>query len=103
MPHGATAAISSGRAESFPREHIRLSVGRSLALALEFLLAADILRTAVEPTWEELGRLAAIAAIRTALNFFLRREIAHEEQRQECQGDREGMRDTEKAHSLRTH
>ncbi len=66
--------------ESFPRERIRLTLGRSLALALEFLLAADILRTAVDPSWEELGRLAAIAAIRTALNFFLQHEIAREEQ-----------------------
>ncbi len=76
--------------EPFPRERIRLGVGRSLALALEFLLAADILRTAVEPTWEEIGRLAAIAAIRTALNFFLDREIAEEERRLERQtGSRE--------------
>jgi uncharacterized membrane protein len=78
--------------ESFPREAIRLTLGRSLALALEFLLAADILRTAVEPTWEEIGRLAAIAAIRTALNFFLQREITQEEQRlrQPGQGETAG-------------
>ena len=75
--------------ESFPREGIRLTLGRSLALALEFLLAADILRTAVEPTWEEIGRLAAIAAIRTALNFFLQREIAQEEQRLRASGSGE--------------
>lgn len=68
------------RATAFPREGVRLTLGRSLALALEFLLAADILRTAVDPSWEELGRLAAIAAIRTALNFFLQHEIAREEQ-----------------------
>ncbi|MDP9354462.1 MAG: DUF1622 domain-containing protein [Chloroflexota bacterium] len=73
------------RAEPFPRERIRLSLGRSLALALEFLLAADILRTAVEPTWDEIERLAAIAAIRTALNFFLDREITNEERRIERQ------------------
>ena len=68
------------RAQAFPSEGVRLTLGRSLALALEFLLAADILRTAVDPSWEELGRLAAIAAIRTALNFFLQHEIAREEQ-----------------------
>ena len=62
----------------FPPEGLRLGLGRSLALSLEFLLGADILRTAVEPSWEEIGRLAAIAAIRTALNFFLQREIAGE-------------------------
>jgi uncharacterized membrane protein len=70
-----------GRSEPFPQERIRLGVGRSLALALEFLLAADIVRTAVAPTWAEIGKLAAIAAIRTALNFFLQREIAEEERR----------------------
>ena len=36
-----------------------------LVLALEFLLAADILRTAISPTWNDIGQLAAIAAIRT--------------------------------------
>ena len=64
-----------GRAQPFPPDGLRLQLGRSLALALEFLLGADILRTAVEPSWEEIGRLAAIAAIRTALNYFLQVEI----------------------------
>lgn len=67
-----------GRSRPFPPQTLRLELGRSLALALEFLLGADILRTAVEPTWEEIGRLAAIAAIRTLLNFFLQREIVGE-------------------------
>lgn len=57
------------------KEDIRLRLGRWLALSLELLLGADILRTAVAPTWSEIGQLAAIAAIRTALNFFLQREI----------------------------
>lgn len=60
---------------------IRLSLGRFLALGLEFQLAGDILRTAIAPSFKEIGQLAAIAAIRTALNYFLGREIA-EEQRQ---------------------
>lgn len=67
-----------GRQRPFPPETLRLELGRSLALALEFLLGADILRTAVEPTWDEIARLAAIAAIRTALNYFLQQEIARE-------------------------
>ncbi len=61
---------------------MRLALGRSLALSLEFLLGADILRTAVEPSGDEIPRLAAIAAIRTALNYFLRREIADEAKRE---------------------
>jgi uncharacterized membrane protein len=68
----------SGRRNALPSDAARLALGRSLALSLEFLLGADILRTAVEPSWDEIGRLAAIAAIRTALNYFLQREIAGE-------------------------
>jgi len=58
-------------------EQVRLNLGRWLALALEFELAADILRTAVAPTWNEIGQLAAIIVLRTALNYFLQREIDH--------------------------
>ncbi len=57
---------------------VRLSLGRFLALGLEFQLASDVLSTAIAPSFEELGKLAAVAAIRTALNFFLAREIAEE-------------------------
>lgn len=65
------------------KEEIRLKLGRWLALSLEFALAADILRTAVAPTWDEIGKLAAIAVLRTALNFFLQREIDGAQARQE--------------------
>jgi uncharacterized membrane protein len=54
---------------------VRLDLGKSLALSLEFLLAADILRTAITPTWEDIGKLSAIAALRTLLNYFLEREL----------------------------
>jgi uncharacterized membrane protein len=57
---------------------IRLSLGRFLALGLEFQLAGDVLRTAIAPSFAEIGQLAAIAAIRTALNYFLTKEIQAE-------------------------
>ena len=57
------------------KESLRLELGRWLAVALEFTLAADILRTAIAPSWDDIGKLAAIAALRTLLNFFLQREI----------------------------
>ncbi|MEY2233443.1 DUF1622 domain-containing protein [Streptomyces virginiae] len=57
---------------------MRLSLGRFLVLGLEFQLAGDVLRTAVAPSFTEIGQLAAIAAIRTILNFFLTWEIAQE-------------------------
>lgn len=58
---------------------VRLLLARYLALGLEFQLAADILSTAIAPTWERIGKLAAIAVIRTGLNFFLMREMEHEQ------------------------
>lgn len=66
-------------------EGIRLHLGHWLAVALELLLAADILKTAVAPTWDDIGKLAAIAAIRTALNYFLDREVREEERRTQAE------------------
>lgn len=57
---------------------IRLAFARYLTLALELQLAADILSTAVAPTWDRIGKLAAIAVIRTTLNHFLNKEIREE-------------------------
>lgn len=58
--------------------NLRLELGKTLAIALEFLLAADILRTAVAPTWSDIGKLASIAVLRTLLNYFLDRELQSE-------------------------
>ena len=60
-------------------EKSRLTLARFLALGLEFQLAADVLTTAIAPSWTQIGKLAAIAVIRTALNFFLAGEIKKEE------------------------
>ncbi len=57
---------------------IRLDLGRFVVLGIEFQLAGDLLRTAVAPSFTEIGQLGAIAAIRTVLNYFLRIEIRHE-------------------------
>lgn len=60
---------------------IRLQLARYLTLALEFQLAADILSTSVSPTWDGIGKLAAIAVIRTALNYFINLEMKEEQRR----------------------
>jgi uncharacterized membrane protein len=57
---------------------IRLTFGMWLALALEFQLGADILATTVAPNFSSLGQLAAIALIRTFLNYFLNKELESE-------------------------
>ena len=73
-------AVGRRRHGEFVR--VRLGLGRYLALGLEFQLASDILTTAIAPTFEEIGKLAAIATIRTLLNFFLRREIEESDRAQ---------------------
>lgn len=59
----------------------RLILARYLALALELQLGADILSTAVAPSWDSIGKLGAIAVIRTLLNYFLSKEMEREEVR----------------------
>ena len=61
-----------------------LSLARWLVLGLEFMLAADIVRTVVHPTWEELGQLGATALIRTFLNYFLERDLEAAERTREA-------------------
>ena len=53
----------------------RLTLASYLVLALEFQLGADILSTAISPSWDQIGKLGAIAVIRTGLNYFLLREL----------------------------
>jgi uncharacterized membrane protein len=65
-PH--TASIVS-------RKAIWVSFATWLLLALEFELAADVLETAISPTWNDVGMLASIAGIRTILNYFLEHDI----------------------------
>ncbi len=74
-------SLFSPRMETYNR--IRLTLARYLALALEFQLGADILSTAIAPSWDQIGKLGAIAVIRTALNYFLTREMREEREKAE--------------------
>ena len=47
-----------------------------ILLALEFALAADLIDTVITPSWEDIGQLGSIAAIRIALGYFLGRDIS---------------------------
>ena len=91
----AVAIVSYGAVEAFIRL-VRIGVAPSashgarkqiwqrfgvwLLLGLEFELAADIIRTVVSPTWQDIGELAAIAAIRTFLNYFLEKDVERAEE-----------------------
>jgi uncharacterized membrane protein len=55
----------------------RMVFGTAVSVSLELLLGADVLATAVAPSWDDIGKLAAIAILRTGLNYFLERELRH--------------------------
>jgi uncharacterized membrane protein len=73
---GVINAILTGTAGEMRGREIWLKFATWILLALEFALAADIVRTAVAPTWEDISKLAVIATIRTMLNYFLAKDIA---------------------------
>jgi uncharacterized membrane protein len=58
-------------------------LGRWLVAGLTFQLAADVIETAIAPEWDDIGRLGAIAVIRTFLNYFLERDLSDVEKRQQ--------------------
>lgn len=67
--------------EIFTKEAVRLNeairgrLSSYLILGLEFFIAGDVVKTIITPTWETLGMLGAIVAIRTVLSYFLTKEI----------------------------
>ena len=74
MLHGYSKVLHQN---SEKKEILRVRFGSSVAIALEMLLGADVLATAVAPSWDDIGKLAAIAVLRTALNYFLQKELEH--------------------------
>jgi len=70
---GTGVLLSS--ASGHERRDVWLRYARWLVAALTFQLAADIVESSMSATWESIGRLAAIAAIRTFLNYFLERDL----------------------------
>ena len=88
--------LFTGDAPPQAKVAVRLTLGRWLAVALEFELAADVLNTAVTPTWADIEKLAAIAALRTALNYFLEKEIS-EESRPEQQATESRLHEMKRA------
>jgi len=62
---------------------IWLGFAKVLVAALSIQLAADVIESSISTSWEAIGRLAAIAAIRTFLDYFLGRDMAEIRERQQ--------------------
>ena len=56
-----------------------LRYARWLVAALTFQLAADIIETSISTSWQTIGRVGAIAVIRTFLNYFLERDVEQQQ------------------------
>src|SRR5262249_10924195 len=67
---GRTVTNVIARSDIRAIKDVWLRLAGWILLALEFELGADIVRTSISPTWEDVGKLAAIAAIRTVLSIF---------------------------------
>jgi uncharacterized membrane protein len=65
----------TARAHNVQMRAVWLQFAHWLVAALTFQLAADIVSTSFAPTWNDVGRLVAIAAIRTFLSYFLDHEV----------------------------
>lgn len=74
-------AMARPSAEGRQFHQIWLRYARWLVGSLTFQLAADIIETTITPGWQDIGRLAAIAVIRTFLNYFLERDLAAADER----------------------
>ena len=69
------------------RQLIRLNLAQGIALALEFKMGGEVLRTVVVREWSELGILGAIIVLRAMLTFLIHWEIKNEKREtQEDQG-----------------
>ena len=60
------------------RKNIRLDLAQGIALALEFKMGGEVLRTVVVREWSELGILGAIIVLRAMLTFLIHWEIKNE-------------------------
>ena len=67
------------KSNEFNTAKIRLILGARISVALEFLLAGDLLVTVMAPSWDEIGKLGALVVIRTALSYYLHWETARDQ------------------------
>jgi uncharacterized membrane protein len=74
--------LAASEPTSMQKRAVWLEFARWLVAALTFQLAADIVNTSFSPTWDEVGRLAAVAAIRTFLSYFLDHEVENTRRQQ---------------------
>jgi uncharacterized membrane protein len=77
----AMRIVFAGARSGHERRQVWLTYAYWLVAGLTFQLASDIIETSIAPTWDDIGRLAAIAVVRTFLNYFLERDLGETRER----------------------
>jgi len=88
---GALRALATG-ASNQDKRVIWLGFAKVLVAALSIQLAADIIESAISTSWESIGRLGAIAVIRTFLDYFLGHDVNEVRERQQARRESEERR-----------
>ena len=73
---GIALLMAQGEIDRHERRHRWMRYSHWLVAGLTFQLAADIIESSITPDWDGIGRLAAVAVIRTFLNYFLERDVS---------------------------
>jgi uncharacterized membrane protein len=92
---GLLRAMINRTATLVAKRVLWLDFARWLIAGLTFQLAADIVETAIAPNWDDLGKFAAIAAIRTLLSYSLDRDLDAISARQRADSARQPEQQTD--------
>ena len=76
--------VTFTRASRAERREVWMQYARWLIAGLTFQLAADIIETSITTSWEAIARVAAIAVVRTFLNYFLEKDFSELQERAEA-------------------
>jgi len=93
LKDGVALLLSQREIERHTRRHLWMRYSHWLVAGLTFQLAADIIESSITPDWDGIGRLAAVAVIRTFLNYFLERDVSEIRELERSSG---GVREPEK-------
>lgn len=75
---GLALCLASGvglRKDLHDMHRVRVQLGTYILVGIEFMIASDIIHTVLTRELEDLAFVAALVAIRTAISFFLGREL----------------------------
>ena len=71
--------VDQQKLDNYSLDKVICILGHKIVIGLDFFLAGDVLSTVITPTWDEIGKLGALVAIRTVVSHFILKEIRAQE------------------------